>query len=99
MNQRYQSYAKAQGQLRSCPKKSERSKAVRVRNKAVRDWSLSLLRQESRFWNFWRRRLRCKSLLGAARFCNVAKERKFPGLEFLLQVLMGKFLLCIALLY
>lgn len=38
--------------LRSCPMISERSKAVRVRNQAVRDWSLSFLRQKSWVWIF-----------------------------------------------
>ncbi|EHO50499.1 hypothetical protein HMPREF9104_02038 [Lentilactobacillus kisonensis F0435] len=54
----------------------------RVRNQAVRDWSLSFLRQESRAWIFGGEGLGAKSRLGAARFCNVAKEQKFPRLEF-----------------
>ncbi len=31
---------------------SEQNKAVRVRNQAIRDWSLSFLRQKSRAWIF-----------------------------------------------
>ncbi|EHO49496.1 hypothetical protein HMPREF9104_02558 [Lentilactobacillus kisonensis F0435] len=48
-----------------------RNKYQSERSKAVRDWSLSFLHQKSRAWNFWRRRLRCKSLLCGAVLINV----------------------------
>ncbi|EHO54093.1 hypothetical protein HMPREF9104_00261 [Lentilactobacillus kisonensis F0435] len=43
-----------------------------MRNQAVRDWSLSFFRQKSWFWIFGGEGFRCKSLLGVARFHNVA---------------------------
>ncbi|EHO54501.1 hypothetical protein HMPREF9104_00061 [Lentilactobacillus kisonensis F0435] len=69
-----------------------------MRNQAVRDWSLSFLRQESWAWIFGGEGLGAKSLLGVAHFCNVAKEQKSLFWDFWLRWLRRRFLLCAAVL-